>query len=68
MLGEGYSPEGFEGPGLSLGDEGRGLNAVEPGDSEQLDSEPESSWRRFLSASSSCPIEIKQKKMNQSSV
>lgn len=43
MFGEGYSPEGFDGPGVSLGDEGLGLNAVPPGDSEQLDSEPESS-------------------------
>lgn len=56
ILGEGYSPEGLEGPAaLSLGEEGRGRNAVLPGDSEQLDSEPESSWRRRRSESSSAP-------------
>lgn len=44
MLGEGYSPEGLEGPAAeSLGDDGRGRNAVLPGDSEHEDSEPESS-------------------------
>lgn len=53
MLGEGYSPEGFEGPGVSFGDDARGRNAVPLGDSEQLDSEPESSWRRRRMASSS---------------
>lgn len=53
MLGEGYSPEGFDGPGVSLGEEARGRKAVLPGDSEQLDSEPESSCRRRLIASSS---------------
>lgn len=43
MFGEGYSPDGFEGPAVSLGDVGLGLKAVLPGDSEQLLSEPESS-------------------------
>lgn len=44
MLGEGYSPEELEGPAAeSLGEDGRGRNAVLPGDSEQLLSEPESS-------------------------
>lgn len=55
MFGEGYSPEGFEGPAASLGDEGLGLKAVLPGDSEQLLSEPESSWRRRRIESSSAP-------------
>lgn len=53
MFGEGYSPEGLEGPAASFGEEVRGRNAVLPGDSEQLDSEPESSCRRLLIASSS---------------
>lgn len=54
MLGDGYSP-GFEGPGPSfVGEDPRGRKAVLPGDSEQEDSEPESSWRRRL-MSSSCP-------------
>lgn len=56
MLGDGYSPEGFDGPAESLGDDGRGRNAVLPGDSEQLLSEPESSWRRRRIESSSVPV------------
>lgn len=43
-MGDGYSPEGFEdGPAVSFGEAGLGRNAVLPGDSEQLLSEPESS-------------------------
>lgn len=60
MLGEGYSPDGVpEGPaGVSLGeDEGR--KAVLPGDSEQEDSEPESSWRRRRIKSSSTPAKLR---------
>lgn len=54
MFGDGYSPEGLEGPAVeSLGEDGRGRNAVLPGDSEQLLSEPESSWRRRRIESSS---------------
>lgn len=60
MFGEGYSPDGFDGPAEdSLGDdEGRGRNAVLPGDSEQLLSEPESSWSRLRIESSSVPVTI----------
>lgn len=54
IFGEGYSPEGLEGPALldSLGEEGAALNAVLLGDSEQLDSDPESSWSLLLKSSS----------------
>lgn len=54
MLGDGYSPVGFDGPGTSLGEEEpAGRNAVLPGDSEQEDSDPESSWPSLLRIASS---------------
>lgn len=53
MLGDGYSPAGFDGPGASFGDDACGRNAVLTGDSEQLDSEPESSCKRLRIISSS---------------
>lgn len=54
MFGEGYSPVGLEGPGTSLGEDAPvGRNAVLPGDSEQEDSEPESSWPSLLRIASS---------------
>lgn len=56
MFGEGYSPDGLDGPAVSFGDDGLGRKAVLPGDSEQLLSEPESSCRRLRMESSSAPV------------
>lgn len=59
ILGDGYSPEGLEGPAVFFGEVGLGLKAVLPGDSEQLLSEPESSCRRLRIESSSVPARNK---------
>lgn len=57
ILGAGYSTEVLEGPAAgSFGDDARGRKAVLPGDSEQLLSDPESSWSRRRMESSSAPV------------